>query len=267
MTRAAWLTDLHLNFLSEDGVADLIEQVRQQQPDCVLISGDIAESSDVATYLRRLHEAWRVPIYFVLGNHDFYFGSIATVRQEIARLCERQPELVYLTEAAAAIELAPGVGLVGHDGWADGRYGDYERSLVTMNDYRLIRELTGLSSSQRLAVLNRLGDEVGEHLRAVLPTALQRFNRVILLIHVPPLREACWYEGMISDDWWLPHFACKAAGDAIRDSLSAHLGKQLTVLCGHTHSPGVARPMRGLEIFTGGAEYGQAKVQRLWEFA
>ena len=31
--------------------------------------------------------------------------------------------------------------LLGHDGWADARYGDFDHSSVTLNDSRLIAEL------------------------------------------------------------------------------------------------------------------------------
>jgi Icc protein len=266
MTRIAWLTDIHLNFAAEPQIASFLDRVNEQRPDAVLLSGDIAESSDVGSFLCRLQDAFGVPLYFVLGNHDFYYGSIARVRGEIQSLATSRPGLTYLT-AAGACELAPGIGLVGHDGWADGRLGDYERSLVMMNDYRLIHELSGLSKLDRLVVLQRFGDEAGAHLQAVLPDALARFEHVFVLTHVPPMREACWYAGQISDDAWAPHFTCKAAGDAIRAALKEFPNRRITVLCGHTHSPGIARPMDKLTIYTGSAEYGRPEVQQVWDLA
>src|SRR5207245_2109809 len=136
--------------------------------------------------------------YLVLGNHDFYFGSIAAVRRSVVDLCRRRPRLVYLT-AGGVVQLAPGMGLLGHDGWADARVGDYERSLVMMNDYRLIEELAHCDKQQRLPRLRALGDEAAEHVRRHLPSALAQYPEVLLLTHVPPFREACWYNGQISD--------------------------------------------------------------------
>jgi hypothetical protein len=42
--------------------------------------------------------------------------------------------------------------------------------------------------------------------------------------------------------------------------------RQLTVFCGHTHSPGECRPLPNVHILTGGAKYGQPAVQRVLEF-
>ena len=37
----------------------------------------------------------------------------------------------------------------------------------------------------------------------------------------------------------------------------------MTVLCGHTHSPGEAQVLPNLLVLTGGAEYGRPEVQRV----
>ncbi|MEX0939270.1 MAG: metallophosphoesterase [Pirellulales bacterium] len=264
MTRVAWLTDIHLNFLEDAAIETFLAQVRHARPDAVLLGGDIGEARNVAQYLIRLHDALDVPLYFVLGNHDFYGGSIAEVRRQAAELSQARPELVYLS-ASEPITLSPDVALVGHDGWADGRVGDYERSLVMMSDYKLIAELACFSKQQRWDELKALGDQAAAHIRRVLPLALERHGRCILLTHVPPLREACWYEGQISDDQWAPHFVCLAMGEAILEVMRARPEKQLTVLCGHTHSPGEARPLPNVQILTGGTEYGFPGVQRVLE--
>ena len=75
-----------------------------------------------------------MPIYFVLGNHDYYHGSIAETRARVIELCGTHPRLRYLTALDEVEALTRHVGLVGHDGWADGRAGDYARSLVMMQD-------------------------------------------------------------------------------------------------------------------------------------
>jgi Icc protein len=206
-----------------------------------------------------------VPIYFVLGNHDFYFGSIAEVRRNVGALCRRRPRLKYLTDAAV-VPLAPGVGLIGHDGWADAREGDYERSTVMMNDYRLIEELAQYSKQERLAELHALGDEAAQHVRRWLPAALAEYPQVVLLTHVPPLRGACWYNGQISDDDWAPHFICQAMGEVILDVMREHADRRLTVLCGHTHSPGECRPLDNVTVLTGGAEYEHPAIAQVFEF-
>ncbi len=75
----------------------------------------------------------------------------------MAALGRSKPNLLYLT-ALDVIELTPNVGLIGDDGWADARLGNYEHSLVMMNDYRLIAELAPLTKQLRWPKLKELGD-------------------------------------------------------------------------------------------------------------
>jgi 3',5'-cyclic-AMP phosphodiesterase len=266
MKRIAWLTDIHLNFLLAHEVDQYLQSVAAERPDAVLISGDIAESHNVCDYLKRINDAIIAPIYFVLGNHDYYHGSIAETRAQVIALCATHPRLRYLTALDEVEPLTKHVGLIGHDGWADGRAGDYARSLVIMQDSRLIAELTSLGKLERWEVLKSLGDEAAAHIWRLLPRALARFEDVLLLTHVPPLREACWHEGQLSDDQWAPHFTCQAMGTAILDVMAAHPDKRLIVLCGHTHGQGETQPLANVQILTAGAEYGQPAIARVFEF-
>lgn len=258
--KLAWLTDLHLNFVDPDCVGGLCRRIRDEGADAVLISGDIAEAPGVESYLEFLGRRIDRPIFFVLGNHDFYRSRIKEVRARVAALCAQSPRIHWLNRETV-IELTPETGLIGHDGWADGRFGDYAGSDVLLNDYFLIGELAGLEPEDRLEQLHALGDEAADHLRSVLPEALGRYRRVIALTHVPPFREACRHRGQISDDTWLPHFACKAVGDALGDVMSTRPDRELLVLCGHTHSSSEARILPNLTVFTGAAEYGRPAIE------
>ena len=265
MKRIVWLTDVHLNFLEIEAARAFLDCVAASDPDAVLIGGDIGEARDVVDYLNLIDARLQRPVYFVLGNHDYYFGSIRAVRASVSQLCRRSERLNWLPDLTV-VELTPDVGLLGHGGWADGRLGDYERSYVMMNDYRLIEELARFGKQQRWPQLMALGDEAAAHIRRVLPMALARYSQVLLLTHVPPGREACWHEGALSDDEWLPHFTCKAAGDAILEVMRERPDRQLTVLCGHTHSSGECRPLENVLVLTGGADYGRPEIQRMFEF-
>ncbi|HIA17863.1 MAG TPA: phosphoesterase, partial [Planctomycetaceae bacterium] len=190
MKRILWITDIHLDFASEDAVEQFLEQLEAAQPDALLFSGDIGESTSVIQYLSQLADSLPCPVYFVLGNHDFYLGSILEVREQVKRLSDRHPSLHYLTESDV-FSLTEQAAVVGHDGWADGRIGDYESSEVMMSDYQLIKELASYSKLERWPVLKELGDQAAAHIRHVLPSALDLFSQVYLVTHVPPLREAC----------------------------------------------------------------------------
>jgi predicted phosphohydrolase len=262
--RLAWATDVHLNFLSAAGMDAFCAALAGEEPDAILITGDIAEGPSIEALLSVAAAELKTPIYFVLGNHDYYRSSIPRVRAVVTELSRRSPFLSWLP-AAGVVPLGPEVALVGVDGWADGRLGDYVRSPVQLNDYLLIAELAGLTKAARLDKLNRLGDAEAEALEGLLAEALGKHRRVIVATHVPPFKEACWHEGRVSNDDWLPHFSCRAVGEVLRRAAVAHPDSKIRVLCGHTHSGGTAEILPNLKVVTGGAEYGEPRVQGTME--
>lgn len=263
MTRIAWLTDIHLEFLHATREIDAFsDSIVAASPDCVLIGGDISIAPYFERDILRLERRVQVPIYFVLGNHDFYRGSIRRVHMIAERLTKTSQWLHWLP-LEGIVELTANTGLIGHDSWADGRLGNGIDSQVLLNDYFLIDELSNLSTEARFRQLNALGDQAANYFQRLLPSALGRFRNVLILTHVPPFRDACCHEGIISDDEFLPHFTCKAAGDVILDLMQTHPQCIATVLCGHTHSHGEATILPNLRVKTGGAEYGQPKLQEV----
>ena len=77
--RAAWTTDIHLNFLKEKRRKVFFREISAQNPDMVFITGDIAEAPTLSFHLQEMAECIQKPLYFVLGNHDYYYGSIEDV--------------------------------------------------------------------------------------------------------------------------------------------------------------------------------------------
>lgn len=258
--RLTWATDIHLNFLSASGMDTFCAALAREEPDAVVVTGDIAEAPSLESVLAVLAAELGVPIHFVLGNHDYYRGSIPRVRASVTELCRRSPRLSWLP-ATGVVPLGREAALVGVDGWADGRLGDYARSPVVLNDYLLIAELAGLTRGDRLGRLNALADAEAARLAELLSEALASFPRVIVATHVPPFKEACWHEGRISDDDWLPHFTCRATGEVLRRAALEHPNRKIRVLCGHTHGGGTADILPNLKVVTGGAEYGEPRVQ------
>lgn len=257
--RAAWLTDIHLDFLSPRACQDFFARVASTIPDAVFLTGDVSIAPALLDHLSALSEAISKPVYFVLGNHDFYHGSITEMRVRVRHFCRTHPWLNYLT-SKKIVPLTQATALVGHDGWGDGRYGDYPNSTVRLNDHLLIRELTGLTSARLQQRLMRLGNAAATSLRKVLPDALSRYQQVILLTHVPPFRESCWYQGRVSNDDWLPFFACQAVGDVLREEMAKRPDRQMTVYCGHTHNAGTVQILPNLRVVTGAAEYGAPQI-------
>jgi len=265
MTRIAWSTDIHLNFLGTQQIEDFLKVVQAKSPDIYIISGDIGEAPSIYDYLRRIADTLTIPVYFVLGNHDFYHGGIQHVRAGIVSLIQDVDNLHWLN-TETVVQISENVAMVGHDGWSDGRYGNFKQSPIVLNDYVMIQELANLTLDDRLATLQKLGDEAGEHIREVLPIACTENKLVFVVTHAPPFQEACWHEGesATDDNPYLPHFTCKAVGDALREIVPQYPDCQVTVLCGHTHGSGIYQALPNLNVITGGAEYGKPIINRMF---
>jgi 3',5'-cyclic AMP phosphodiesterase CpdA len=262
--RLGWITDVHLNFVSPLKRSELYVRLRRAGLNGLLLGGDVGEADSVTAFLAEIADELRIPIYFVLGNHDFYHGAIAGVREKVAREASASPWLHWLS-ASGVIPLTGNTALVGHDSWADGRLGEFFRSEIMLNDYLLIKELSGLKRQELYLKLNALGDEAAEFIERRVLEALACYKHVIVLTHVPPFRESCWHQGRISSDDYLPHFACRAVGNRLAAIMRANPDHTMVVLCGHTHSSGIVRILDNLEVRTGGAEYGEPALQEVLE--
>jgi len=260
--RLAWLTDIHLNFVRSELRRQFYSAIEQGQPDAVLIGGDIAEAPDVVECLHEIESAIDKPIYFVLGNHDFYRSSIADVSARVSSVAT--PNLVWLTGSGVQL-LNDSIALIGDDGWADGRLGNYAASTLFLNDFLLIGEFAELNKAERLVLLNELADAAAARIRTKLHEACSVRPRVILLTHVPPFHEATWHEGRTSDDDWLPHFGSKVMGDTIIEVMDQYPQCRVEVLCGHTHGAGLVQIRPNVIAKTGGAVYGKPVVQGVLE--
>ena len=170
--RLAWLTDIHLNCVEPADRRRFLESVGQQA-EAVAVTGDIGESHTVAEYLREMEDVLQGRVYFVLGNHDFYRSSVAQTRAVMADLARASQQLVYMT-ARSVVELTANTALIGHDGWADARLGNFDASDVILNDYWLIQELHHWTNPWELdkdslrEALQRLADEAASHFERVL---------------------------------------------------------------------------------------------------
>jgi len=264
MIRIAWMTDIHLNFVKKEGIEIFCRKIKNQFPDVVLIGGDIGEATNVKNYLTILGYELNCNIYFVLGNHDFYRGSIREVKAEIKSFSESSDNVKWLSDVGV-VELTEDSCLIGTEAWADGRYGNYLDSDVFMNDYVYIKELADCEYNSRLKLLNRLGDEAARYFEKILPLALEKYRNIYVLVHVPPFKEASLYEGTISNDDWLPHFTSKAVGDVLKRVMEEHPDSKMIVLCGHTHSQVEVDILPNLHVKTAGAEYRNPKIEDIFE--
>ncbi len=120
MQRLLWTSDLHWDRLSTEDRLEFERWASGQNADGVILSGDIGEAPSVCDYLGRLHDCLGTPIYFVLGNHDYYHGSFEEVHASIRGLTASRSGLRWLSEQEP-ISLGHETALVGHEGWGDAR--------------------------------------------------------------------------------------------------------------------------------------------------
>jgi len=260
LKKLLWATDLHLDAADLAEHLQFTEMARDSDPDGILIGGDICNGYNSLIQLRNLASKLNKPIYFVLGNHDYYYGSIVKTRKMAKILSEEIPQLKYLTDCGI-VELTPQTALIGHDGWSDGRSGDFLGSHVLLNDYYLIEELKDITSRERLQRLNDLGTEAAHYLDKTLRHAVKKYDRIVLLTHVPPFREVCWYDGQVCDDNWAPHFVNLASGERLKAIMEEHPTKQLLVLCGHSHESADVHILPNLHVLAGHSRLGTLSIQ------
>lgn len=262
-----WLTDIHLNFLGTEDRKNFYRTVAAASGDKILISGDIAEAPTVSEILKEMAKTLQKPIYFVLGNHDYYHGQIESVRQEMRELTKNEPLLHWLPESGVH-DLGNQTILLGEDCWADGGYGDYSNSGVVLNDSQMIIDLFQnyiLGKYRLLEKMQQLADQDAQNLKIRLVEAIKNHHpkKVIILIHVPPFKEACLYEGKISNDDFLPFFSSKITGDVLTQMAQENKEIEFLVLCGHTHNKAYWQSSENLIIKAGSAEYARPEIQEM----
>ncbi len=297
--KLAWTSDLHLVFLrpaaesNDDTLAQWLEQLAQQSFDALAISGDISEAPQLHEHLTMLESYVQRPIYFVLGNHDYYWSSFGEVLSALQAFTSGSTHL-HCLDLMDYIDITSTTALIGHGCWGDGGYGDFQNSQIMLNDWKVIDELRKWQKGPwRLSCLKRcgaceeevmklkvvpddldreemaeqlrtLGERAAEHIRRVLPLALEAKPNVVLLTHTPPFAPRC-VRTRTSWDWWAPHAGCKAAGDAIEEIMNEHPNHQLLILSGHVHSASCIQVTRNIEQRTAAAQYGDPKIEDLIE--
>lgn len=279
MIKAAWMTDIHLNFLAENLRQNFYKELNNGV-DVAFITGDIAEATSVVSILEEMEASFKKPIYFVLGNHDFYEGSVAQVREDLAAMQKRNIKLRYMGQQSA-IHFGKTI-LVGVDGFADAREGDFYKSSVKMNDHFYIEDYSNQCETGRsplvwhdsgirakIAVkMKELADADAAYLDREIRSAMAfapETNRCIVLTHIPPFKENALHQGEPSDPDCLPFYVSKATGDALLQISADYPNVQFDVYCGHSHSASLHQHAVNLAVECGEAKYLSPQIQKLIE--
>lgn len=262
--KLAWLTDIHLNLIDHTARLKFYAEIIKTHCDAVLISGDIAEAPNLADLLQEMAQQINRPIYFILGNHDYYEGAINEVREVITALTKAHKQLFWLPVSGIQL-LTNDTILLGQDSWADGRLGDYQNSKVALNDSHMISDLFQkniLGKSHLLEKMQQLADADAIALQNDLNQAIsQHPKKIIVLMHMPPFKEVCFPKIQASNEDCLPYFSSKAMGDVLIQVATNNPAIDFLVLCGHTHNENYYQPIANLIIKTGKAKNYQPAIQ------
>lgn len=263
--KVGWTTDIHLNFCHIDKIKAWADKINENDMDCLVVTGDIAEGSNIDDYLTIMHTYIKCPIYFILGNHDYYDSNTKTVRVTMKKNWNTDKRCVWLGNVSYVDKGK--IAIVGHDGWYDGLYANWYRSKVIMSDYHIIGDLKYHHDNLLHTKLGELATESAEHVRAGALKAIEDgFAHILIATHVPPFRENAVYQGVISDDNWMPHFSSKIFGDMLLDIGKNNPDVGFTVLCGHSHGDATYSPLSNLTCKTGYAKYRSPGLNNIFLF-
>ena len=240
--KLVWCSDIHLNFV-KDKREYFYADIKNRCPDVVVISGDIAESHDVVEYITEMERFLEVPVYFVLGNHDFYGSSVTDVRSSVKHL--------HHLAQTSIVALSKNTALIGVDAWTgDCRNGDYEKGMDTLKK-----------------TLQKLADTDARLLARRVKNAIKRgYTRLILVTHVPPYENACLYAGKKSSPDGLCFWSSRILGETIEPLAKANPNIDFLWLCGHTHSKVTLHVCKNMQVRVAGAEYYYPQVNGETEY-
>ena len=155
MKRLLWITDAHLDHLSETVKDAWLEKLAGTRADMLLLGGDTANSRIFSRMIGRIKGAFPGMIALVAGNHDYYHTSISDFRAELAEH-HRSGVIVFEPGCQSQpLQLAGGIYLCGSGGWGDATAGYADAAGMALNDENLITELRTGNLTARLRELGR----------------------------------------------------------------------------------------------------------------
>ncbi|MBF0239037.1 MAG: metallophosphoesterase [SAR324 cluster bacterium] len=234
MYRIIWTSDIHLDVVeSTSALRMFYTSIQTSGAHILLIAGDISHGRKIVRHLTELERNTSLPVYFVLGNHDYDFYSIASVRSKVQSLTQQSSSLHWLSDCGM-VPLTESTVLLGHDGWYDANF-NYWSTSVHMSDFDLIRDFQTKGLLERYHLIQALAHEALSFLDYSLSHALVRYSHILLVTHVPPFKEASKNWGVIKNDDFLPFFCCTILGDFLLSLMKKYSDKRMAVFCGHTH--------------------------------
>jgi len=250
-----WYTDTHLDKVSPWSLFRFIRNIKSQDPKGVFLTGDISNGLLTCTHLKLLARSIKCPIYFVLGNHDYHFGSIEERHEQVRAACKEYPNLIWVTESDV-IDLNHEVCLIGAEGWYDAQLGNPKWIRYTF-DWFLTKDFRQLPNMDaRIEAFRERAEQSMHLLEEKLHKALaQDFKSIYLLTHFPPWKESTRDVGTFMEEFWLPYNVNLRLGHMIERVMRERKKRHITVLAGHTHNDCWIHVARNIECKVSKAKY------------
>lgn len=276
MARFAWCTDIHLDFIDTNKTIAFINALRTQNIDGVLLTGDISIANLLPQHLGMIEAGLEVPIYFVLGNHDYFGSSIEDVRKEMKDLSNMSTHLKYLA-TTPYVALSSTTAVVGHDGWYDALYGDWKSGRFVMQDFLQIKDFVENGGGQGrfkngfedmnaiVTKAQELAMQGVQHVHDGIKAAVRYHKNIIVMTHFPPFEESHIHNGRVGAAYAQPWYTSKLMGDMLRQAATAFPAVRFTVLAGHTHGKFDGEIVKNMTCHVGGVEYGRPTMQSIVE--
>lgn len=229
MIKVLRLTDLHLNFLSQEELDWFFHDFSKIKVDIVFLTGDIADGNSIKKVLQRFSEFTKTEIYYVLGNHDFHWSSFSKVYSEIKDL---SPKL-HLLDVSEPIYLDD-LAIIGASGWFDAGWRKPLLPIVFIADWFAIEDFVKIYSySAFLKEIDSLTQVYITSVQRKLKEVLTKVDRVCMLTHFPPTKIR--RKSIFAKWWWDPYDSSKQMYEMIKKEMKKNPKKSLQVFAGHIH--------------------------------
>lgn len=228
-----------------------IRSLIKENPKAVFLTGDNSSGRYLYYDLYALATFVKCPIYFVLGNHDYWHSDRDKINQKVNKLINKFPNLVWLSNSEV-VSLTPKVALIGDEGWYDGYNGDpkylkYTLDHLMIKDYRLLPNM-----DEKIKAFREFSTQSNNRLVEKLNQAIDRGYRTIyILCHFPPWKEATRHPGTIFEKFWLPYDTNIKLGKEIKRIARLHKKTNIIVFTGHTHEPKYVRISKNIMCHIG----------------
>lgn len=218
-----WATDIHLNYFSDEYISNFGKSLaKDYKAKGLIISGDISLGNKLERNLKTLSDAVQMPIYYVLGNHDYWYSSFAEIDALVDRLSS-DSGLIDLNKSI--VKINDSTALTGFTGWYDCKFGKINPE-VKMSDWIKISDY--LDQDYLNVSINRSNKylDFKDRLSTIKDSG---FDNQIIVTHFPP------FEKLIKGKKEAkPFYGSSIAGDTLLSIKNQY--SKIVCLSGHTHN-------------------------------